>query len=54
MMKQLSYAKPTRNRHKQNDQKLLANAVPTPAKNPAMFVPRMFFFNILNWTWKIT
>lgn len=51
-MKQLSYASPTRNRHKLKDQKLLLKAVPTPARNPAIFVPvienfrNVYFINL--------
>lgn len=38
-MKQLSKAKPTKNRHNANSQKLSANTVATPAKNPVTLAP---------------
>lgn len=39
IVKQLSNAKPTKNRHKLNCQKLLTNAVETPAKKPIILQP---------------
>lgn len=39
IVKQLSKAKPTKNRHKQNCQKDVENAVSTPAQRPVRLVP---------------
>lgn len=39
IVKQLSNASPTRNRHRAKDQQLLQNEVPTPAMKPNRFVP---------------
>lgn len=39
IVKQLSKAKPTKNRHSENSQKEVAKTVAIPAMNPAMFVP---------------
>lgn len=39
MVKQLSKAKPTKNRHSANSQKLLASTVATPARNPVILAP---------------
>lgn len=42
MMKQLSYASPTTNRHTQNDQNVYVNAVPTPPMKPHRFAPAKY------------
>lgn len=39
IVKQLSKANPTKNRHRQNVQKLVENAVATPATNPIKLQP---------------
>lgn len=39
MVKQLSKANPTKNRHNVNCQKLTEKAVATPAKQPTIFAP---------------
>lgn len=39
MVKQLSNAKPTKNRHSANFQKLSASTVATPARNPVTLAP---------------
>lgn len=39
IVKQLSKAKPTKNRHSANSQKLPASTVATPAKNPVTLAP---------------